>query len=247
MSIPTRLPRQGLPRIPGGEPWPPAEFLATVPEALPADPVRDDAVQPTAAAPVAESPAVESPVAENPMVEAPAPPMQPVSPAAPPALVAPATAVAGVLRRGLPRVPGGESWPPADTSVASASTVEATEAVARPQEAAPAIEPAVAVPVETAESAPPAPAIQASTGPAAGSAPAPVGNLRRGLPRTPGGQPWPPASAVPAAAAASGSVSKSSAPAQPAAPAVQGPVAPAACWSNLLLRANGTCGETRNA
>lgn len=80
------------------------------------------------------------------------------------------------LRRGLPRVPGGEPWPPA-------GTVDIADA---PAEGAAVVAAGVAAPAsgatETTEVA-----------------------LRRGLPRVPGGDPWPPAGtvsvAVPAAAA----------------------------------------------
>ncbi|ALD65836.1 hypothetical protein AFL94_16290 [Arthrobacter sp. LS16] len=137
----------------------------------------------------------------------------------------PAAAVAGTLRRGLPRVPGGESWPPAERSVAPAGLADATEAASLPAEVAPAAEPAVAASAGTVASEPSAPEVQASADPAAESAPA--GKLRRGLPRTPGGQLWPPVSAAPAHSVPATPAPKSTVPAQPAAPAAQEPVAPA--------------------
>lgn len=69
------------------------------------------------------------------------------------------------VRRGLPRIPGGEPWPPVDTA-------EVDDALASVASKPFALEPAVE--------------------------PEPTGDriavaLRRGLPRTPGGAPWPPA------------------------------------------------------
>ena len=105
-----------------------------------------------------------------------------------------------MLRRGLPRVKGGEAWPPAievegaavpvavssadaDAAVASADAVAVTAAVATP-------------PVQDAT------AVQETTAAQEESAPAVAGtSLRRGLPRVAGGDPWPPASA-PAATSA---------------------------------------------
>ncbi|MGO2553069.1 MAG: hypothetical protein ACTH8R_12765, partial [Glutamicibacter arilaitensis] len=44
MSAPNQSIRQGLPRVAGGDPWPPAELFAAVADtALPADPVADHA------------------------------------------------------------------------------------------------------------------------------------------------------------------------------------------------------------
>ncbi|WP_460800854.1 cytochrome b/b6 domain-containing protein [Microbacterium sp. GXF6406] len=88
------------------------------------------------------------------------------------------------LRRGLPRTPGGEPWPPADAGAravvdpVAVQPISAASSVNDP-EAAPAAEPLVAERVERVEVAVPS-----------GIA------LRRGLPRTPGGEPWPPADAV---------------------------------------------------
>ncbi|WP_062464021.1 cytochrome b/b6 domain-containing protein [Demequina soli] len=80
------------------------------------------------------------------------------------------------VRRGLPRTPGGEPWPPArpgdDAPVASA--VDAPEPVVEPAEAPPT---AAAV---------------------AAAAPSGTVPLRRGLPREPTGEPWPPAGMAPA-------------------------------------------------
>ena len=78
------------------------------------------------------------------------------------------------LRRGLPRVPGGEPWPPAGTVEVADAPVEAALVEAAPIEAAP-----TPVSADTVEVP-----------------------LRRGLPRVPGGEPWPPAGTVKVAAPA---------------------------------------------
>lgn len=84
------------------------------------------------------------------------------------------------LRRGLPRTPGGEPWPPAGTVEVAADPV-----------------PLAGV----AEAAPAADAADAATGTvAAGTAATVDVPLRRGLPRTPGGEPFPPAGTVRVAA-----------------------------------------------
>lgn len=138
--------RRGLPRTPGGEPWPPAGTVE----------VLDTTAAPAAAAP-ADSPA------------------EPDAPAA-------AETVEVPLRRGLPRTPGGEPWPPAGTVHVAAplAAVSATGAA----DAVHADEAAV-------ENAPADPAHPAHTVEVP---------LRQGLPRTPGGEPWPPASTVRVAA-----------------------------------------------
>lgn len=77
------------------------------------------------------------------------------------------------LRRGLPRTPQGEPWPPADSPLVDQSPVPEATAPSHVSGPAPNSEP-VPMPV---------------------SSPAQVGTpaeLRRGLPRTPGGEPWPP-------------------------------------------------------
>ncbi|MGN7979295.1 cytochrome b/b6 domain-containing protein [Microbacterium sp. 22195] len=133
-----------------------------------------------------------------------------------------------MLRRGLPRVKGGEAWPsPIEVEIADAVAVDAAAADAPAAGAAAA--PAVADPAassaplpaestgnvreqlvqstgsgavaaaEAGASASPAPSVPAAPGVAV-----PAGaSLRRGLPRVAGGDPWPPASAAPAAAASS--------------------------------------------
>ena len=99
------------------------------------------------------------------------------------------------IRRGLPRVPGGPAWPEVagtgpSTSVAAPPTpvgeippsLEAAPEVGGAAEVAPA-EPTVgAAPAEVQTAGA---AVRQSTGPG--------GPVRRGLPRSPGGEPWPPA------------------------------------------------------
>src|SRR5699024_9225748 len=109
--------RRGLPRVPGGEAWPP--------EGTPAPPT-DFIVQSAAAAPA--DPAPEAPAAQA-EPEAPAPTAQ--APAASPAAVGPA------FRRGLPRVAGGEPWPPAAAAPAGAAAAVSTPAPAAAEPAEP--------------------------------------------------------------------------------------------------------------
>ncbi|MBN9180546.1 MAG: cytochrome b/b6 domain-containing protein [Microbacterium sp.] len=82
--------RRGLPRVPGGEPWPSAApasaTVASVPASASVDVARDAASEPPTRPDVTPSTA-------EPAVE---------------------VAAAGAVRRGLPRVAGGEPWPPAD-------------------------------------------------------------------------------------------------------------------------------------
>ncbi|WP_318841118.1 cytochrome b/b6 domain-containing protein [Microbacterium sp. M28] len=117
------------------------------------------------------------------------------------------------LRRGLPRTPGGEPWPPAGSATAGAPTAAASGA-------ADAVAPSgtsatTAAPAETPTAAPVSPAHDvaaaddaatlAATAGASTPADAAGSTLRRGLPRSPGGEPWPPAGtavAAPSAAAA---------------------------------------------
>jgi thiosulfate reductase cytochrome b subunit len=190
--------RRGLPRVPGGEPWPPAGD-APIPngdgagEAVPSLTVQTGSVAAASSAAVTES--------------APAPAAEPAETAASPSAgaetggtssVADGTSsVAGgggrAIRRGLPRVPGGEPWPPA-------SVIAAPVAPAAPVAAAPAAAPEAATPADEAPEArdlAAAAAAQPSTVAPDGAKP-----LRRGLPRVAGGEPWPPAGLAPAARAA---------------------------------------------
>lgn len=153
------------------------------------------------------------------------------------------------LRRGLPRQSGGEPWPPeglAPAGVKSASAVatssaassaasdgaESPEPVGTAETAAPT---AATSGVETSDAevegvAPAAGVAAAGAGVAAGAAAAGPTELsdvplRRGLPRTSGGDPWPPEGFAPAtrASAAAGT----STPAGAAAPASDSATAPA--------------------
>lgn len=183
MTTTIRL-RRGLPRQPQGEPWPPtglpdipldAATTAPVPATALADvesaghTLRNEHPQAPAPSPTAG----QTPVAERP---------DEVPLAAGPVVAAPAAGQV-TLRRGLPRVPGGESWPPE-----SAHPVAATPPVppAVPASTPPA---AVAAPVDTKP--------QESTRAASPVAATPQGGttatvqLRRGLPRVAGGEPWP--------------------------------------------------------
>lgn len=128
------------------------------------------------------------------------------------------------VRRGLPRVEGGDPWPaagqaPARIVTAGAAARSASVSGAGSVTAAPSA-PAPPAPVAPAAVAPAA--VARETAPAALSAPVPAVNagaavarpLRRGLPRLPGGEPWPPAGEAPVSVGA-----RSGAPAASATPA----------------------------
>ena len=99
--------RRGLPRRPGGDPWP-ADGMSPVVEhdGTPASAVESAAQDEAPAAPA---------VRETVMAAAVAPPTavaEPPTVAAPAAATLPASTGAPRIRRGLPRVAGGEPWPP---------------------------------------------------------------------------------------------------------------------------------------
>ncbi|MET3947131.1 thiosulfate reductase cytochrome b subunit [Arthrobacter sp. UYCu512] len=179
--------RRGLPRVPGGDPWP-AAGQAPAPIVMER---AEGATAPAAAHPT--EPAAPDPAAPDPAVNADAGTRQ--------------------LRRGLPRVPGGEPWPPAALGSVPVPASAMSGAPAAGEAAAPALdsdsaEPAALVAPATA-AATPAQAIPAATLPAATLATAPATTttaaatpLRRGLPRVPGGEPWPLAGLAPSAAVA---------------------------------------------
>ncbi|WP_326968161.1 cytochrome b/b6 domain-containing protein [Arthrobacter sp. CG_A4] len=106
------------------------------------------------------------------------------------------------IRRGLPRVEGGEPWPAAGQAPAHIVT-----AAAAPSESVSGVGSVIAAPADAA--AVPAAALETAPGATAVSAPVPAvksgaavaRQLRRGLPRVPGGEPWPPSGLVPAPAA----------------------------------------------
>lgn len=177
--------RRGLPRTKGGDGWPPAGSAAE--GVVPAGEAPGAAVQDAPAPGVsgvaaeaapdvsrAESAAREAASEQNALGT-------PVGSAPP----APAAASAS-LRRGLPRQAGGDPWPPAGASALglAASTVASASASTVPAGGS-----AENVPAATA-----APA--ASAGTAASSASVSGELLRRGLPRTAEGEPWPPAGTV---------------------------------------------------
>ena len=150
----TRALRRGLPRVAGGEPWPPhhevvvpARVVDPTPGAVAAAVAPD--VPPTVAAPAA---AVADPSSA--------------------AATEGATAGAVVaLRRGLPRLAGGEPWPPAGEAVDRWARLE--PAVVEPAAEPAAVEPAAATAADvvaagSAASAPSAPAT--GTGRAASTA-----------------------------------------------------------------------------
>ena len=176
--------RRGLPRRPGADPWPPAgEASIEVAGAVAGDGADSLSGRLENTAPQQESAAV---------VEAPAVPVE-VAPSAP--VAAPVVTAGVALRRGLPRTPGGEAWPPASAVAASA-----TPAVPAAAAAGPAVEQVAPAPVA-------APAAASTTVSAAASVvsttqlAAAGSSLRRGLPRTAGGDPWPPAGTVVASVA----------------------------------------------
>lgn len=91
------------------------------------------------------------------------------------------------IRRGLPRVPGGEPWPPVDSALVSSSLL----ADARPA-------PAAAAPAAGSDTEPATGSGGSSATAGSDAEPADLTEvpLRRGLPRAPGGEPWPPAEAA---------------------------------------------------
>jgi len=257
-----RMLRRGLPRVPGGEPWPPADVAVEVPDAdgVAAGAVGGGAVGPGAVVAGAGGAVVAGVVAPEAVVPASAVATTPgadtpdvgrnresvprsgvsapgteqadavgaasadagagsvgVGAASAGAVVGAAgtgTAPAG-LRRGLPRVPGGEPWPPAGTAPA----VEPGVAVAA---AIPAGQPAGREGAAVGRADAGTDAVASDTAPRTSGADTPdVGRnresvprsgvsapgteraeaadgipLRRGLPRTAGGDPWPPAGTV---------------------------------------------------
>lgn len=192
-----RTMRRGLPRQSGGEPWPPAgAVLIEQADDAGREPGSDavasssDSAGTTTAPPPAHTtpPAVPAATAEPPGEAAAAPALGTSTAARTPVRS---------LRRGLPRVPGGEPWPPSDNQpvVASAPEGKHLEGVetAPPPSVVPehsSAKPIVPAPAEDGA----AQAETAGTGPTA----IPDGStlLRRGLPRVPGGDPWPPETAV---------------------------------------------------
>ncbi len=129
-SGPTRSMRRGLPRVPGGEPWP---VSAAAPAAAPAAPTPPAAATLTGAA-----------------TPTPAPATAPAAAAAAPAAMAPVAPAPGAttsdrpLRRGLPRVKGAEPWPPAGFAPALAVVAEIAPAAEEMPATPEVVEPAAA-------------------------------------------------------------------------------------------------------
>lgn len=145
--------RQGLPRTPGGEPWPSATARAV------ASPGAAPSASPSAAARAVPGAAIAD---APPAATAGGVPAEPsTSQAAAPAV--PAAESEAVMRRGLPRVSGGEGWPPQGTVPATTAGVPQTAA-------APLAQPAPEEPL--AASAVPAPTPSAPAAPSPASAPA---------------------------------------------------------------------------
>ena len=102
--------RSGLPRIPGGDPWPPGGTVAGSPSAV--EFASESAVVTVSCAPAEQIPGA-------------------LAEAGAPATASPARAE---LRRGLPRVSGGDPWPPSGRAAAQsadASAVVTSDAVLR--------------------------------------------------------------------------------------------------------------------
>ena len=198
MATLSRSIRRGLPRVEGGEPWPPAgQAPASIAAAETAETA--EAADLSASVSGVESAAAAAPSAPAAVQET----AQRAALSAPVPAVNPGAAVARQLRRGLPRVPGGEPWPPAGEAPVAVAALSGAPApgAATASAADAAADTAVAGAAEEA-------AVPATEAPAAAPADTPATrttgttSLRRGLPRSPGGEPWPPAGLAPAAAAA---------------------------------------------
>ena len=181
--------RRGLPRRPGGEPWPPAGAAPDgvgVVAVAGVDGVEQSLVHGVSvvdgAGATAERAGVSVDGVEQSLVHG-------VSVVDGAGATAERAGVSVALRRGLPRVPGGEPWPPASAfaSVAPAATATTPETAAVPDAGT---APSASRPAGTPAPTSPA-AVTAATEPPAAAV---IGaELRRGLPRAPGGEPWPPA------------------------------------------------------
>ena len=205
--------RQGLPRVPGGEPWPPAGVVEVED--------RPDYLAETAGLAAAPAGGID-PAETTASIEA----VSSVAQSSAPTVANAAPAVTSEerrvpLRRGLPRIPAGEPWPPEGFGVLTvssdgfdlsvvASQPAGSEAVppstvASQRSGSEAQHAATVVPVAapTAVTAPAAPEAVSATaapatvsGPVAGTAGAPAlaasaTEVRRVLPRVAGGEPWP--------------------------------------------------------
>ena len=195
-----RTARRGLPRQPGGDAWPPAR-------AAPVEVVLSPAVTEVAVTEEATSGHPAAAVIAADPGRAGGGAIQPASPAA----------VGGAIRRGLPRIAGGQPWPHAplapsgshDRAVLGVTpgnepvqTVETTTDLVTGAVVTASPTPLVGGAFEIRDAASTAPATPESAsldiamGPSSGAQP-----LRRGLPRVVGGEPWPPAGFMPGALA----------------------------------------------
>lgn len=155
-----------MPRIPGGEPWP-VDGVAAGSEAVDAGTMQALSTDGTVAATL--------PVASA------APQRAPVETSTP---TAHQKLVGKVLRQGLPRVPGGEPWP-AD-GLAAGTVAEALV----PDEAPATAHDVSAVVNEASVHTPVEAEVSVNTHAVSAETPSDM-SLRRGLPRIPGGEPWP--------------------------------------------------------
>lgn len=185
--------RRGLPRRSGGEPWPPAD---AAPAGLAEQP--EPATATAAPAEGAVLPAAEPATAAVPPVGTATTAAPPAERAAPSADAETAPAPARAVRRGLPRVRGGEPWP----AVGSLSTAGRSAGMAAEDTPIEAVA-APAQPVGQPGPSAAAPSASEITRPAetSGRITAPVTvdggtRLRRGLPRVPGGDQWPPETVI---------------------------------------------------
>ena len=164
--------RRGLPRTIGGEPWPASGIAhAVVTPRADVTPLTAAGVAPEGVTPIGAS---RSEVVET--------------------LTVATAAPAGALRRGLPRVPGGEPWPPAGASATVSTTPTPGVPLEHPEHPE-QVEPALS----QVDATVPVPAGLGHVATAAPSATAGIGTtaLRRGLPRMVGAEPWPPAGFAP--------------------------------------------------
>ncbi|MCP2635816.1 cytochrome b/b6 domain-containing protein [Microbacterium sp. HD4P20] len=180
--------RRGLPRRPGGEPWPPPGDapVSTAAVAQGADSAGSAPLTPQDVTPEVASVA-------GPVVERAEPPV--VERAERDETPRPAASASRQVRRGLPRVPGGDPWPPAGTAPVVQGAVAAASVPPTPQDVTPEPNAGRVDEVPQAVSAPLPPATPREV--AAESASHGGARLRRGLPRVPGGEPWPPAGFAP--------------------------------------------------
>lgn len=209
MATYARIIRRGLPRVPGGPLWPDTpDAIAVSTDASAVAPG-----EPVAAAGTADAIAADAVAAVGTAA---------VAPAVTPTAANPATAPAATsvrVRSGLPRTPGGSPWPNASEVVAAAAHAGVSAAAT----AGPAVEPGGGVEAT--------PALLAATAPAA--SPVTEGTpLRRGLARTPGGEPWPAAGLVAASVVEPALVAEPAPTAGTTAPIAAAATASAAAASN---------------